>query len=159
MNVYEEGTELGKEKYLVGTGKTTKEKYDYSKLSDSQKEKVDESGISATKMRLAVKAIQKADAGNGKAIEKAYALDGFSDDVKTAYGLSDKAINSAKKLKNLGIEYNDFEETANNIDTNENGGYTVDEITSYLNSTNKYTRQQKAAIFAALSTAKYNPYL
>lgn len=159
MNVYEEGTELGKEKYLVGTRKTTKEKYDYSKLSDSQKEKVDESGISATKMRLAVKAIQKADAGKGKAIEKAYALDGFSDDVKSAYGLSDRSINSAKEMKRLDIEYNDFEETANKIDTNENSKYTVDEITSYLNSTNKYTRQQKAAIFAALSKAKYNPYL
>ena len=159
MNVYEEGTELGKEKYLVGTRKTTKEKYDYSTLSDSQKEKVDESGISATEMRLAVKAIRKSDAGNGKAIEKAYALDGFSDDVKSAYGLSDRSINSAKELKRLDIEYNDFEETANKIDTNQNGGYTVDELTSYLNSTNKYTRQQKAAIFAALSKAKYNPYL
>ena len=110
-------------------------------------------------MRLAVKAIRKSDAGNGKAIEKAYALDGFSDDVKSAYGLSDRSINSAKELKRLDIEYNDFEETANKIDANQNGGYTVDELTSYLNSTNKYTRQQKAAIFAALSKAKYNPYL
>lgn len=160
MNVYEEGTELGKEKYLVGTRKTTKEKYDYSKLSDSQKEKVDESGISATKMRLAVKAIRKSDAGNGKAIEKAYALDGFSDDVKSAYGLSDRSINSAKEMKRLDIEYNDFEETANKIDANQNGGYTVDELTSYLNSTNKYTRQQKAAIFDALKSnpKTKNPY-
>ena len=160
MNVYEEGTELGKEKYLVGTGKTTKEKYDYSTLSDSQKEKVDESGISATKMRLAVKAIRKSDAGNGKAIEKAYALDGFSDDVKSAYGLSDRSINSAKEMKRLDIEYNDFEETANKIDANQNGGYTVDELTSYLNSTNKYTRQQKAAIFDALKSnpKTKNPY-
>ena len=160
MNVYEEGTELGKEKYLVGTGKTTKEKYDYSTLSDSQKEKVDESGISATKMRLAVKAIRKSNAGNGKAIEKAYALDGFSDDVKSAYGLSDRSINSAKEMKRLDIEYNDFEETANKIDANQNGGYTVDELTSYLNSTNKYTRQQKAAIFDALKSnpKTKNPY-
>ena len=73
--------------------------------------------------------------------------------------VSEEVWSKAKGLADNGISPSTLQTIANSMDSNNNGNYTKDEITSYLDNSN-YSQLQKAYLFAAFASWKnaQNPY-
>lgn len=163
-DVYDAGAEKGKEKFLVGSGKVTKEAYAYSVLNDTQKEAVDNRKITAVKLR-ALK--DKAEAGgvkaNGSGIAIALTLDGTSLKDMQAYSenVSETAYTEAQMLKKQGYTASSFtaehEKAKAKYDASGNGSLNKEEAMAYLATTN-YSPEKKWALLAAMTSVKKNPY-
>lgn len=67
--------------------------------------------------------------------------------------VSVEAWNKAKNLADSGISPTTLQSIASSMDSNGNGNYTKDEITSYLDNSN-YSQTQKAYLFAAFASWK-----
>lgn len=163
-NVYDAGADKGKEKFLVGSGKVTKEAYAYSTLNDTQKEAVDNGTVSAVKLRgLKEKAAENGVNGNSAGVSVALALDGASLEEMQAFSskVSETSYLEAQQLKKQGYSAGSFtaehEKAKAKYDANNNGSLNKEEAMQYLATTN-YSRDKKWALLAAMTNTKNNPY-
>lgn len=117
------------------------------------------SGVSKESWGKAYK--KQAELGNSAAKTLAIINSGVTD-LEQAQSISSRVTETSMKkalaLKDAKIKSTDFDKAAKKINKNKDSYYSVEEITSYLDSTDKYTRLQKRVIFSVLTNAKSNPY-
>ena len=132
----------------------------YSALNEKIKEKYDsKSGLNKETFGKAYNAQKDLDTTAAKSLAL---LDSGVKTLAQAQGINSKVTETsferAKVLKNAKISAAQFETAAKKINSNKDSYYSVEEITSYLNTRNDLNNLQKRAIFAALSNSKNNPY-
>lgn len=100
------------------------------------------------------------DSGYTKSVGKAYALlAGGASQTTAELMTSEKAVQRAIWLRQANVTPEQLDGVADMIDTNGNGSYTKDEITSFFSRhSNQFTTAQKRAIFLALNSSKNVPY-
>ncbi|MGN1413511.1 MAG: LPD23 domain-containing protein [Anaerovoracaceae bacterium] len=136
-------------------------KYNYSKMSDSQKETINAltgTGMSQEKAMSAYEAQKDYSRG----IEKAVALmeESYTKDVLAALGISDETAEKASALHDAGFGVQEYRMAWDMANTNGNSGVSMEEAKAYLDSRTAMSRQEKYAMFKALTGCKdkNNPY-
>lgn len=136
-------------------------KYNYSKMSDGQKQTINAltgTGMSQEKAMSAYE-VQK---DYSRDIEKAVVLmeESYTKDVLAALGISDETAEKASALHDAGFGVQEYRMAWNMANTNGNGGVSMEEAKAYLDSRTAMSRQEKYAMFKALTGCKdkNNPY-
>jgi hypothetical protein len=156
--------EKAREDFLVNSGAFTAEEFAYTTLNNSQKEAVDNGVVSAQKLKgLKDNIHTQGVSGNASSVTLALAMDGESLETMQAYDtdISEKHYQNSQYLKALGYTPASYEaEKANirdNYDTDKNGYLKQEELDVYFNKMG-YSRQQKNALYRALTGKDRNPY-
>lgn len=112
--------------------------------------------VSATKYKAGYTAQKGVKGGDVAKALKVYDATG-KEELMTQYGITESGAQKAQSLVNVQLAYEDYVKMKKNADSDGNGNIKTSEAKAYLDGSG-YSRQQKAALYAALTTSKKNPY-
>lgn len=156
--------EKAREDFLINSGAFTPEEYAYTTLSDSHKALVDNGVVSAQKLKGLKDNIHTHGInGNASSVAQALAMDGESLETMQAYNkdISEKHYQNSQYLKALGYTPASYEaekaKIYDNYDFDNNDKLKQEELDVYFNDMG-YSRQQKNALYRAITGKDRNPY-
>lgn len=112
--------------------------------------------VSATKYKSGYTAQKGVKGGDVAKALKVYDATG-EEALLTQYGITESGAQKAQSLINVQLAYEDYVKMKKNADSDGNGYIKTSEAKAYLNNSD-YSNKQKAALYAALTSAKKNPY-
>ena len=112
--------------------------------------------VSATKYKSGYSAQKGVKGGDVAKALKVYDATG-EEALLTQYGITESGAQKAQSLINVQLAYEDYVKMKKNADSDGNGYIKTAEAKAYLNNSD-YSNKQKAALYAALTSAKKNPY-